>query len=80
MRFVGKIAHPDISISVFHMNDKYIVKLEAGPMEQVFKFSSEDVKGMDDIAKIITTDFVKKCHSRFNEMYIQLLESKKNPE
>jgi len=53
MRVVANIPHPSIGITVFSMNDKFIVKLEAGPMEQSFKFSSEEVKGIEDIKKIL---------------------------
>lgn len=43
MRIIGNIQHPDIRITVFHMNNKFIVKMEAGPMEQVFKFDQENI-------------------------------------
>lgn len=78
MRFVGKIAHPQIGITVFHMNDKYVLKLEAGPMEQTFKFSEDEVKGMDDIIKIVSPEFISTCIARFNDMYLQMSEAKKN--
>jgi hypothetical protein len=39
MRVLETIPHPSITITIFQMNDKFIVKFEAGPMEQVFKFN-----------------------------------------
>lgn len=57
------------------MNDKYLVKLEAGPMEQVFKFSMEEVKNVENLKKMINDDFIEKCRSRFNEMFLQLKET-----
>ena len=75
MRIIATIPHPSIRISVFHMNDKYIVKLEAGPMEQAFKFSTEEVKGPEHIEKILDSEFMRKALDRFNEMYVSLKDA-----
>ena len=75
MRIIDSIPHPSISISIFQMNDKYIVKFEAGPMEQAFKFYTEDVKSVDRLKTIINDDFIEKVRTRFNEMFIQIKES-----
>ena len=72
MRLIGTIPHPSISITVFHMNDKYVLKLEAGPMEQTFKFPVEEIKGIGDIEKMVDDDFLKKAVARFNEMFLCL--------
>jgi hypothetical protein len=76
MRILATIPHPSIRISIFHMNEKYIVKLEAGPMEQAFKFSEEEVKGPEHIEKIMDGEFMKKALDRFNEMYLSFKEAK----
>jgi hypothetical protein len=75
MRIIDSIPHPSISISIFQMNDKYIVKFEAGPMEQAFKFYTEDVKSVERLKTIINTAFIEKVRVRFNEMFMQLKES-----
>jgi hypothetical protein len=54
------------------MNDKYQVKFEAGPMEQIFKFSVEDVKGVENLKKIINEAFIEKTRLRFNEMFMEM--------
>jgi hypothetical protein len=69
MRIVGNIPHPKITISIFAMNDKYQVKFEAGPMEQIFKFYGDEVKGVDDIKKVIDADFLDEIMHRFVEMF-----------
>jgi len=74
MRIIDSIPHPSISISIFQMNDKYIIKFEAGPMEQVFKFHIQDVKSVDNLKKIIDDSFIEKVRARFNEMFIQMRE------
>ena len=72
MRVVATIPHPSIGITVFSMNDKFIVKLEAGPMEQSFKFKTEEVKGIEDIKKIVDEEFIKKAIDRFNDMFMDM--------
>ena len=72
MRIIDSIPHPSISISIFQMNDKFIVKFEAGPMEQAFKFFTEDVKSVDGLKKLINEDFIETVRVRFNEMFMQM--------
>lgn len=72
MRIIGNIPHPDFRISVFHMNDKYIVKFEAGPMEQTFKFDQSTFSGVEAISKAIDEEFLKKVKARFNEMFLEM--------
>ncbi len=71
MRIIDTIPHPSISISIFQMNDKYIVRFEAGMMEQVFKFEASEVKGLDNLKKIVNTEFIEQVRKRFNEMFLQ---------
>ena len=61
-----------MTISIFQMNDKYQVKFEAGPMEQIFKFLVEEVKGLDGLKLKINDDFIEATRLRFNEMYRQM--------
>ena len=77
MRIIDSIPHPSITISIFQMNDKYIVKFEAGPMEQHFKFYTEEVKSVDGVKNIVNDAFIEKVRTRFNEMFLQLKESQK---
>lgn len=75
MRIIDSIPHPSISISIFQMNDKYIVKFEAGPMEQAFKFSTAEVKSVEQLKTIVNADFIETVRDRFNEMFLQLKAS-----
>lgn len=72
MRIIDSIPHPSISISIFQMNDKFIVKFEAGPMEQAFKFYTEDVKSVDGVKKLINEAFIETVRLRFNDMFMQM--------
>ena len=57
------------------MNEKFIVKFEAGPMEQAFKFENADVKGVENLKKLITPEFIEEVRKRFNEMFLQMNSS-----
>ena len=46
MRYVGDIATTDsYKISLYTWNEKYIVKIEAGPYEQMYKVNQLDFLG-----------------------------------
>lgn len=72
MRIIDTIPHESMTISIFHMNDKYQVRFEAGPMEQIFKFHVEDVKNVENLKTKINSEFIETVRKRFNEMFIQL--------
>ncbi|MBI2723178.1 MAG: hypothetical protein HYX39_13475 [Bacteroidetes bacterium] len=74
MRIVDSIPHESMTISIFHMNDKYMVKFEAGPMEQIFKFLVSDVKSVDNLKAKITGEFIETTRKRFNDMFLQMRE------
>ena len=76
MRIIDSIPHPSISISIFQMNDKYIVKFEAGPMEQAFKFHTDDVRSVDGLKVLVNEAFIETVRIRFNEMFMQMKEAK----
>lgn len=80
MRVVGNIPHPDLLITVFAMNEKYVVKMEAGPMEQTYKIPMDSVQGLDGVQKFFDDDFMKKVLQRFNEMFLDLQEAVKKSE
>lgn len=72
MRVVATIPHQSITISIFQMNEKYLVKFEAGPMEQTFKFSQEEASSIEKVKEIIDSTFIERVRVRFNDMFLQL--------
>ncbi len=69
MKIVGNIPHPQMTITVFIMNEKFIVKFEAGPMEQVYKLSQGKVAGMEHVQKIVDEQFQSEVLKKFGEMF-----------
>lgn len=76
MRIIDSIPHPSMTISIFQMNDKFILKFEAGPMEQAFKFYVEDVRSVEGLKTLVNEAFIETVRQRFNDMFIQMKEAK----
>ena len=74
MRIVDSIPHESMTISIFQMNDKLMVKFEAGPMEQTFKFTKEEVSSIEALKKKVDPDFIERTRLRFNDMFKQMIE------
>ncbi len=72
MRIIDSIPHESMTISIFQMNDKYQVRFEAGPMEQIFKFHLDDVKNLEGLKKVVDENFIQKTRERFNDMFLQM--------
>lgn len=68
MRVVGEIAHPDVKITIFHWNNRYLIKLEAGPFEQTFKIEEYDLASEEEVRKIVSEEFIQQSIVRFSEM------------
>lgn len=76
MRIVGRIPHPEFSISVFEMNEKFVIKFEAGPMEQTYKFLKEGLGSMESIEALFDETFLDNIRSRFEGMYMDMKKAR----
>lgn len=70
MRVVGRIPHPSITITIFEYNEKYTLKLEAGPMEQSYKITIDQIGNLANLHKLVDEAFLKECLTHFNAMYL----------
>ena len=75
MRIVAEIPHPDCKITIFHWNNRYLIKLESGPFEQTFKISELDLTSEADVKKILNEDFIDQAMARFSDMSRSLDEA-----
>lgn len=73
MRIIQTIEHPKMRISIFQMNQKYILKFEYGPLEQSYKFDELEFGGLEDfVQQIKNSTIISQTESRFKEMMIDL--------
>ena len=53
------------------MNDKYLVKIEAGPYEQVYKVDQMEIEGLTALKELINDVFLEKVASIFRTMHAE---------
>ena len=80
MRLIKDFTQGPVRISLFHWNNKYLIKLEAGPMEQTFKIDEFDLESEQQLHKLLDSEFLENCMKRFDEMYSQLRQAMKKLE
>ncbi len=69
MRIIQTIEHPKMRISLFQMNQKYILKFEYGPLEQSYKFDELSFASQEDfIEQIKVSELISQTELRFNDM------------
>jgi hypothetical protein len=68
MRVVGEIPHSDCKITIFSWNNRYLIKLEQGLLEQTFKVNEFDISGESELYRIVDQPFIEEAIQRFAEM------------
>ena len=81
MRTIAELPHPDFKITIFAMNQKFIVKFEQGTLEQVYKIAEADVTGgVDGLFQLIDAEFTKSVSESFEEMRKSFVDAYKRHE
>ena len=79
MRVVAELPHPDCKITIFSMNNKYVIKFEQGTLEQTYKLSEMDVlNGVNGVFEILDETFISLVVKRFTGMRKDFIEAYKN--
>jgi hypothetical protein len=68
MRVIGTEVHNQCHVTYFHWNNRYLIKLEAGPFEQTFKIEEYNLTSEADLKKIVDESFISQAMIRFEEM------------
>jgi hypothetical protein len=68
MRVVGEIPHSECKITIFHWNNRYLIKLEQGPFEQTFKINDYDLTSEEELKQVVTEEFIQAALRRFETM------------
>ncbi|TXI84288.1 MAG: hypothetical protein E6Q37_08725 [Crocinitomicaceae bacterium] len=68
MRVIAEIPHSHYKIQIFNYNSKYLVKIELGQFEQVFKIAEMDVNGLEEVKSMVTQSLLDNSLNRFMEM------------
>lgn len=80
MRVVAEIPNPDMKITLFSWNGKYLIKLEKGPLEQTYKVDEMEVMGEADVRQMLDEVFLNRALARFRDMYQDLQQAQQRVE
>ncbi|TYP94385.1 hypothetical protein BC792_11249 [Sphingobacterium allocomposti] len=76
MRIVAELPHPECKISIFAMNQKFIIKFEQGILEQTFKLAETDVlDGVNGVFELLDEAFIDQVLEIFNSMRKSFLDA-----
>jgi hypothetical protein len=75
MRVVGELNHPRCKITVFAWNNRYLIKLENGLMEQTYKINQYDVVDEQALVRMVDEPFIQECMDRFDQMARSLADA-----
>ncbi|GAA5029527.1 hypothetical protein GCM10011506_17930 [Marivirga lumbricoides] len=69
MRVIGEIPSNQCKITIFHWNEKYLVKFELGLYEQTYKVDEYEVADEEALKALVSDDFIKVVMQRFDAMH-----------
>ncbi|AHM59705.1 hypothetical protein D770_07210 [Flammeovirgaceae bacterium 311] len=72
MRIIKEIPLPDLKVTIFSWNNKYLVKLEQGLLEQTFKVPETEISSEQELEVLLSDEFLNKARQRFREMMADL--------
>lgn len=76
MRIIAELPNPDCKISIFEMNQRFIIKFEQGHLEQTYKISELNLSnGIDSVFQIIDDVFIEEVLKNFSTMRNQFNDS-----
>lgn len=69
MRTLAELPHAEFKITIFGMNQKFIIKFEQGSLEQTYKVAESDILGgVNGVFELLDEDFLKKVSAIFTDM------------
>ncbi len=78
MRFIKEIENQFCKAQLYSFNNKFVLKFEIASLEQIYKFSEQEVMSHEEIEENLDEAFYQKIMKRFEDMsndYGDLLES-----
>ena len=69
MRTLAEFPHTDFKITIFSMNQKFIIKFEQGGLEQTYKIAESDISdGVNGVFQLIDDEFTQVINAAFEQM------------
>jgi len=68
VRVVGEIPHPSCKITILAWNNRYLLKIEQGLLEQTYKINEYDLAGEQEVRTIVDETFIQNALMLFEQM------------
>jgi len=75
MRIIGEIPHSECKITLYHWNNRYLIKLEKNGLEQTFKVDQFELTSDKDLQILVDELFLQKAMERFEDMERTMAEA-----
>ena len=75
MRIIGEIPHSQCKITLYHWNNRYLIKLEKNGLEQTFKVDQFELASDKDLQILVDESFIQKAMERFEDMERTMAEA-----
>lgn len=76
MRVINERSVEGCKLTFFSWNNRYLIKLEQGFLEQTFKINQFDVQSEDELLLLVDSEFIQQAITRFTEMGQSLDQAK----
>jgi hypothetical protein len=76
MRVVKEIPDARFKITIYAWNNRYLIKLEQGLLEQTFKIDQFELATENDVLNILDEPFLQQALARFEQMASTLQDAK----
>jgi len=75
MRIIGEIPHSQCKVTLYHWNNRYLIKLERNGLEQTFKVDQFELTSDKDLQTLVDELFLQKAMDRFDDMERSMAEA-----
>ena len=75
MRIIGEIPHPQCKVTLYHWNNRYLIKLEKNGLEQTFKVDQFELTSDKDLQLMVDETFIQTALIRFEDMERAMAEA-----
>jgi hypothetical protein len=75
MRIIADLPHPYYKITLFDWNNRYLIKIEQGYLEQTYKVDQFDLADEKALPKLLDETFLKQVDDQFSAMHQSLQEA-----
>jgi hypothetical protein len=70
MKWIESFQSPEgFTVGVYHANQKYILRIEWGNYEQVYKVDALSVQGVQTLKDYLKAEFFQHCKTQFLQMH-----------